>query len=491
MGHEPDFKIQHPDFEQLNKSLERRDFLKKTAGGLGALALGTLLSGSISSKTFEEQILEALPTIAPKAKRVLYLFMSGGPSQFETFDYKPMLSSMLGQGLPESVRNGQRLTGMSANQAILPIAPSFANFKQYGKSKTWVSDLLPYTAEVVDELCIIKSMYTEQINHDPALTFFQTGHQLPGRPSIGSWLSYGLGSENKNLPSFIVLVSKNASRDQPLYARLWGNGFLPSQHQGVQFRSGNDPVLFLNNPEGYDGKDRKEMLNYLNKLNELQNDVWGDPEVEARMSQYELAFRMQTSVPDVMDTSNETEEVFELYGPESKDKGTYAANCILARKLLEKDVRFVQLYHQGWDHHGSLPQGMKQQCKQTDQPTAALIMDLKRRGMLEDTLVIWGGEFGRTVYSQGKLDKDNYGRDHHPRCFTMWMAGAGVKPGITYGATDDYSYNIIKNPVHVHDFQATLLDIMGLNHEKLVYKYQGRRFRLTDVSGNVVKDILA
>lgn len=490
MGHEPDFKINHPDFEAFNKRLERRDFLKKTAGGFGALALGTLLSGSISSKTFEQQILEALPTIAPKAKRVLYLFMSGGPSQFETFDYKPMLSSMLGQGLPESVRNGQRLTGMSANQAILPIAPSFCDFKQHGKSKTWVSDLLPYTAQVVDELCIIKSMYTEQINHDPALTFFQTGHQLPGRPSIGSWLSYGLGSENKNLPAFIVLVSKNASRDQPLYARLWGNGFLPSQHQGVQFRSENDPVLFLNNPEGYDGKDRKEMLSYLTKLNEMQNDVWGDPEVEARMSQYELAFRMQTSVPDVMDTANETDEVFELYGPDSRDKGTYAANCILARKLLEKDVRFVQLYHQGWDHHGSLPQGIKQQCKQTDQPTAALIMDLKRRGMLEDTLVIWGGEFGRTVYSQGKLDKENYGRDHHPRCFTMWMAGAGVKPGITYGATDDFSYNIIKNPVHVHDFQATLLDIMGLNHEQLVYKYQGRRFRLTDVSGTVIKDIL-
>ena len=293
------------------------------------------------------------------------------------------------------------------------------------------------------------------------------------------------------MPAFIVLVSKNASRDQPLYARLWGNGFLPSQHQGVQFRSGNDPVLFLNNPEGYDGKDRKEMLSYLNKLNEMQNDIWGDPEVEARMSQYELAFRMQTSVPDVMDTSNETDEVFELYGPESRDKGTYAANCILARKLLEKDVRFVQLYHQGWDHHGSLPQGMKQQCKQTDQPTAALIMDLKRRGMLEDTLVIWGGEFGRTVYSQGKLEKDNYGRDHHPRCFTMWMAGAGVKPGMSYGATDDYSYNIIKNPVHVHDFQATLLHIMGLNHENLVYKYQGRRFRLTDVSGKIIKEILS
>jgi hypothetical protein len=421
---------------------------------------------------------------------VVYLFMSGGPSQFETFDYKPELAKMQGQGLPDSIRNGQRLTGMSANQALLPIASSFANFKQYGKSGTWVSELLPYTAQVVDELCIIKSMFTEQINHDPALTFFQTGHQLPGRPSIGSWLSYGLGSENKNLPAFIVLVSKNASRDQPLYARLWGNGFLPSQHQGVQFRSGNDPVLFLNNPEGYDGKDRKEMLDYLSKLNQLQNEVWGDPEVDARMSQYELAFRMQTSVPDVMDTSNEPDEVFDLYGPDSREKGTFAANCLLARKLLEKDVRFVQLYHQGWDHHGSLPQGMKQQCKQTDQASAALIMDLKRRGMLDDTLVIWGGEFGRTAYSQGKLEKDNYGRDHHPRCFTMWMAGAGVKPGMTYGQTDDFSYNIIKHPVHVHDFHATLLHIMGINHEQLIYKYQGRRFRLTDVSGKVINDIL-
>jgi hypothetical protein len=303
-------------------------------------------------------------------------------------------------------------------------------------------------------------------------------------------LSYGLGSENKNLPAFIVLVSKNASRDQPLYARLWGNGFLPSQHQGVQFRSGKDPVLFLNNPEGYDGEDRKEMLQYLSQLNELQNNEWGDAEINARMSQYELAFKMQTSVPDVMDTSNEKDEVFDLYGPDSRDKGSYASNCILARKLLEKDVRFVQLYHQGWDHHGGLPQGIKYQCKQTDQPTAALIADLKRRGMLEDTLVIWGGEFGRTVYSQGKIDKENYGRDHHPRCFTMWMAGAGVKPGMTYGQTDDFSYNIVKNPVHVHDFQATLLQIMGINHEQLIYKYQGRRFRLTDVSGNIIKDIL-
>jgi len=491
MLEDKNFKMHLQELDALNKKIERRKFLKSTAGGLGAMALGSLLSSSISTKSFEEQILAALPTIAPKAKRVVYLFMSGGPSQFETFDYKPGLINMQGQGLPDSVRNGQRLTGMSANQAQLPIASSFANFKQYGKSNTWVSDLLPYTAQVVDELCIIKSMFTEQINHDPALTFFQTGHQLPGRPSIGSWLSYGLGSENKNLPAFIVLVSKNAARDQPLYARLWGNGFLPSQHQGVQFRSGNDPVLFLNNPEGYDGKDRKEMLDYLSQLNNLQNDVWGDPEVNARMSQYELAFRMQTSVPDVMDTSKESDEVFELYGPDSREKGTFAANCILARKLLEKDVRFVQLYHQGWDHHGSLPSGMKQQCKQTDQASAALIMDLKRRGMLEDTLVIWGGEFGRTVYSQGKLEKDNYGRDHHPRCFTMWMAGAGVKPGTTYGQTDDFSYNIVKNPVHVHDFQATLLHIMGINHEQLIYKYQGRRFRLTDVSGNVINDILA
>jgi len=490
MRKQNDFKIYNQEFEAINKKIERRNFLKSTAGGMGAMALGTLLSSSISTKTFEQQILDALPTIAPKAKRVVYLFMSGGPSQFETFDYKPGLIKMQGQGLPDSIRNGQRLTGMSASQALLPIASSFANFKKHGKSNTWVSDLLPYTAQVVDELCIIKSMFTEQINHDPALTFFQTGHQLPGRPSIGSWLSYGLGSENKNLPAFIVLVSKNASRDQPLYARLWGNGFLPSQHQGVQFRSGNDPVLFLNNPEGYDGKDRKEMLDYLGQLNNLQNEVWGDAEVDARMAQYELAFRMQTSVPDVMDTANESDEVFDLYGPDSREKGTFAANCLLARKLLEKDVRFVQLYHQGWDHHGSLPQGMKQQCMQTDQASAALIMDLKRRGMLDDTLVIWGGEFGRTAYSQGKLEKDNYGRDHHPRCFTMWMAGAGVKPGMTYGQTDDFSYNIVKDPVHVHDFHATLLHIMGINHEQLIYKYQGRRFRLTDVSGKVINDIL-
>jgi hypothetical protein len=478
------------DLIELHRKLDRRDFLQKTAMGFGALALNSVFAGQAKGESMEEQIMRALPSIAPKAKRVVYLFMAGGPSQFETFDYKPNLKSFYGKDLPDSVRKGQRLTGMSANQAILPVVPPNFNFQRHGKSGTWVSELLPYTAQVVDDLCIINSMYTEQINHDPAITFFQTGHQLAGRPSIGSWLSYGLGSENQNLPAFIVLVSKDASKDQPLYARLWGNGFLPSEHQGVQFRSGKDPVLFLNNPEGYDGADRKEMLDYLSKLNALQNDTWGDPEIDARIAQYEMAFKMQTSVPEVMDLKDESEETFELYGPGSKDKGSFAANCLLARKLLEKDVRFVQLYHQGWDHHGDLPRNIAKQCKQTDQATAALLMDLKRRGLLEDTLVVWGGEFGRTVYSQGKLSATSYGRDHHPRCFSMWMAGAGVKPGITYGQTDDFSYNIEKDPVHVHDFQATLLHLMGIDHEQLTFKYQGRRFRLTDVHGKVVSGVL-
>jgi len=489
--HKKEFRLNHPELEKLHRSLDRRNFLNKTAMGFGAMALQSLLAPAQSfGNTLEQDIMKALPKIAPKAKRVVYLFMSGGPSQFETYDYKPKLKDMFGKELPDSVRKGQRLTGMSANQASLPMVPSMYSFKQHGKSKTWVSDLLPYTAQVVDELCIVKSMFTEQINHDPAITFFQTGHQLPGRPSMGAWLSYGLGSENKNLPSFIVLVSKNAPKDQPLYARLWGNGFLPSEHQGVQFGSGKDPVLFLNNPEGYDGEDRKEMLDYLSKLNQFQNGNWGDPEVDARIAQYEMAYRMQTSVPEVMDTTNEPEEVFNLYGPDSKDKGSFASNCILARKLLEKDVRFVQLYHQGWDHHSGLPSSIEEQSKLTDRATSALIVDLKRRGMLEDTLVVWGGEFGRTVYSQGKLTKDDYGRDHHPRCFSMWMAGAGVKHGFSYGETDDFSYNIIKDPVHVHDFQATLLHLMGIDHEELTFKFQGRRFRLTDVEGKIVKGIL-
>jgi hypothetical protein len=493
MGHHhAEKRLGAADLKGLYQSIDRRNFLNKTAMGMGAVALQQLISPlGATAATMEEQIMSALPTIAPKAKRVVFLFMAGGPSQFETFDYKPKLRDLFGTELPDSIRKGQRLTGMSANQSSLPVVPSLYDFKQHGKSGTWVSELLPYTAQVVDELCLIRSMYTEQINHDPAITFFQTGHQLPGRPSIGSWLSYGLGSENKNLPAFIVLISKNASKDQPLYARLWGNGFLPSEHQGVQFRSGKDPVLFLKDPEGYDGADRKEMLGYLQQLNEVQNEVWSDPEVNARISQYEMAYRMQTSVPEVMDTSDETKEVFDLYGPDSRENGSYAANCILARKLLEKDVRFVQLYHQGWDNHGNLPQGIRHQCSQIDQPTAALITDLKRRGMLEDTLVVWGGEFGRTVYSQGKLTRDGYGRDHHPKCFSMWMAGAGVKAGYSHGMTDDFGYNIIKDPVHVHDFQATMLHLMGIDHEQLVYKFQGRRFRLTDVHGNVIKSILS
>lgn len=472
--------------------IDRRDFLTRTGMGLGALALGQLLSPfGAQAGTLEDRIMAALPRIAPKAKKVVFLFMAGGPSQFETFDYKPKLAKLQGTHLPDSVRRGQRLTGMSGNQTVLPIASSPYRFAQHGNSRTWVSELLPYTAQVVDELCVIRSMHTEQINHDPAITFFQTGHQLPGRPSIGSWISYGLGSENKNLPAFVVLVSKNASKDQPLYARLWGNGFLPSEHQGVQFRSGPDPVLFLKDPEGYTGADRQEMLDHLKELNQIQNEPWGDPEVNARIAQYELAFRMQTSVPGVLDTSKEPDDVFDLYGPDSRDSGTYAANCLMARKLLEKDVRFVQLYHQGWDHHGSLPKGMEYQCKQIDQPTAALITDLKRRGLLDETLVIWGGEFGRTVYSQGRITPDNYGRDHHPRCFSLWMAGAGVKKGFSYGETDDFSYNIVKDPVDVHDFQATLLHILGIDHEQLTYKFQGRRFRLTDVHGKLVKGILA
>lgn len=499
--HDDIFKLHTPDFNQLNKKLDRRTFLTKTSLGLGALAMGSLLGRQLFGSTpkvvgssaagLEADILKALPHFAPKAKRVVYLFMSGGPSQLETFDYKPKLANMLGLDLPPSVRNGQRLTGMSANQSILPLAPSIYKFNQHGNNNTWVSELLPHTAAVVDELCIVRSLYSEAINHDPAITFFQTGNQLPGRPSIGSWISYGLGSDNNNLPTFIVLVSKNGQKDQPLYARLWGNGFLPSKHQGVQFRAGKDPVLFLNDPEGYDGADRKEMLEYLSKLNQLQSSAYGDPEVDARIAQYEMAYRMQTSVPEVMNVADEPAEVFDMYGPDSRDPGTYAANCILARKLLEKDVKFVQLYHQGWDQHGNLPSAIAQQCEATDQATAALIKDLKRRGLLEDTLVVWGGEFGRTVYSQGKLTATDYGRDHHPRCFTMWMAGAGVKAGFSYGETDDFSYNIVKDPVHVHDFQATLLYLMGIDHERLTYKFQGRRFRLTDVEGKIVKDILA
>jgi hypothetical protein len=482
----------------VDYSMNRRDFLGRFGLGLGGVALMGLLhhdaEGSPSKAVATTQsayngILSA-PHFAPRAKRIIYLFMAGGPSQHDLFDYKPLLNEKNGQDLPASVRMGQRLTGMSGNQATLPLAGSIFKFGRHGKSGAWVSDLMPWTAKMVDELCFIKSLHTEAINHDPAITFFQTGHQLAGRPSMGAWLSYGLGSVNQNLPGFVVLISKDRI-DQPLYARLWGNGFLPSKHQGVQFRSGKDPVLYLKNPDGISSSSRRKMLDRLAELHSLQFQDVGDPEINSRVSQYEMAFRMQTSVPDVMDVSAESKDVFELYGPEAKDPGTFAANCLLARRLAERDVRFIQLYHPGWDHHGKLPTGIRRQAADVDRACYALITDLKRRGLLEDTLVVWGGEFGRTNYSQGKLTADDYGRDHHPRCFTGWMAGGGIKPGITYGATDDFGYNVIQDPVHVHDLQATILHQMGVDHERLTYQFQGRFYRLTDVHGQLVKGIIA
>jgi len=498
-------KSTNKDLQQVERQLDRRDFLTKSSLGIGALALSSLLNadkawGAVKGNTLDasnadailksyNQNRQGLPHYLPKAKRIVYLFQSGGPSQLDMWDYKPKLKEMFGKDLPPSVRQGQRLTGMSASQTVFPIAPSIMDFKQHGQAGVWASDLLPYTSKMVDDICFIKSMQTDAINHDPAITFLQTGNQLPGRPSIGAWLSYGLGSDNDNLPTFITLITKNMG-GQPLYSRLWGNGFLPTEHQGVQFRSGKDPVLYLSDPENYDGNDRRQMLDYLGKLNEVQHDAYGDPEINARMTQYEMAFRMQTSVPEVTDMSDEPDYIFEMYGEDSRDPGTYAANCLMARKLLEKDVKFVQLYHQGWDQHIGCPGGVTRQNKLTDQANAALLKDLKQRGMLEDTLVIWGGEFGRTVYSQGQLTDTNYGRDHHPKAFTMWMAGAGVKPGYVHGETDDFSYNVVKDPVHVHDFHATLLHLFGIDHERLIFKHQGRRFRLTDVHGHVVKDLL-
>ncbi|GAA5221924.1 DUF1501 domain-containing protein [Membranihabitans marinus] len=491
-GHEKILRSNHPELSQVERQLDRRNFLQKTTLGLGALALGNLLNPRMAHGQVSPLMQNGLglPHFVPKAKRVVYLFQSGGPSQLDLFDYKPELLQRFGQDLPASVRSGQRLTGMSADQSIFPIAPSTLQFSQYGESGAWVSEAMPYLSEIVDDLCFIKSMQTDAINHDPAITFLQTGNQIAGRPSIGSWLSYGLGSDNDNLPTFITLISKNGS-GQPLYARLWGNGFLPTEHQGVQFRAGKDPVLYLSDPENYDGHDRRQMLDYLKELNGVQHDVYGDPEINARIAQYEMAFRMQTSVPAITDLSDEKDYIFDMYGEDSRDPGTYAANCLMARRLLEQDVKFVQLYHQGWDQHGDCPGGVRSNAKKTDQATAALIKDLKQRGMLEDTLVIWGGEFGRTVYSQGQLSKSNYGRDHHPKAFTMFMAGAGIKPGITYGSTDEFCYNVTENPVHVHDFHATLLHLFGIDHERLIYKVQGRRFRLTDVHGHVVQDILS
>lgn len=482
------------EFDDLKYGMTRRHFLSRTSLGLGTAALGALLNPMTawaSLRGDDSNGILGSPHFAPKAKRVIYLFQSGGPSHLELYDYKPTLRERHGEELPESVRGGQRLTGMTAHQKSFPMVGSHFDFAQHGKSGIWVSSLLPYISQITDEMCVIRSMHTEAINHDPAITFFQTGSQQAGRPSIGSWLSYGLGSDNENLPGFVVLLSRSNDYDQPLYSRLWGNGFLPSLHQGVQFRSGQDPVLYLNNPPGLKATSRRRMLDYLRELHTQQQARVFDPEISTRIAQYEMAYRMQTSVPDVMDLSDESDDTFELYGEQARKPGTYAANCLLARRLAERNVKFIQLYHQGWDQHGNLPRDIAKLCKDVDQPSAALVKDLKRRGLLDDTLVIWGGEFGRTNYSQGKLQRDNYGRDHHPRCFTIWMAGAGVKKGFVYGETDDFGYNIAADPVHVHDFQATLLHLLGIDHERLTFRHQGRRFRLTDVHGKLVKAILS
>lgn len=473
----------------------RRGFFGRSALGVGTAALASLLGRDLAAAPALDAVehggLAGLPHHAPKAKRVIYLFQSGGPAQMDLFDYKPLLKKAHNQDLPDSIRQGQRLTGMTASQTRFPVAASHFDFQQHGQSGAWVSELLPHTAKIVDKIAVLRSMHTEAINHDPAITFLQTGHQLAGRPSIGSWLAYGLGSENKNLPAFVVMTSYGKAKGQPLYSRLWGSGFLPTRYAGVKFRSGQDPVLYLNNPEGFSSEDRRGFLDDLGELNRMRFQEMADPEIETRIAQYEMAYRMQSSVPDLTDLSEESEETFELYGEDSRKPGTYAANCLLARRLAERGVRFIQLFHRGWDTHGSLETRLPEQCRDTDQASAALVLDLERRGLLEDTLVVWGGEFGRTVYCQGKLTAETYGRDHHPRCFTMWAAGGGIRPGAVYGETDDYSYNIVQDPLNVHDLHATLLHCLGIDHRRLTFKFQGRNFRLTDVHGELVQQILA
>lgn len=466
----------------MNEFPDRRQFLRTSGLGLGSMALASLGLGS-----------QGMTTFAPKAKRVIYLFMHGGPSQLDLFDHKPGLAQHHGQELPASVRGEQRLTGMTSGQASLPVAASRFSCTRHGRSGAWVSELLPHTAGIVDDLCIVRSMHTEAINHDPAVTYLQTGHQQPGRPSFGAWLSYGLGCESRDLPAFVVMVSRgSAARPaDPLYARLWGSGFLPSNHQGVSLRSGGDPVLYLSSPPGINRSTRRDQLDVLAALNGARLEAQQDPEIATRIAQYEMAFRMQSSVPDLTDFRGESESTFEAYGPRSREPGSFAANCLLARRMAERGVRFIQLYHRGWDQHYNLPSDLRLQCGDIDQPAAALIGDLKQRGLLEETLVIWGGEFGRTTYSQGKLEPTNHGRDHHGRCFTMWLAGGGIRPGIQYGETDDFCYNIIRDPVHVHDLNATLLHQIGLDHERLTYRFQGRDYRLTDVHGKVVRGLLA
>jgi hypothetical protein len=473
--------------EVTPKGTDRRHFLSRSVTGTAALA--TLLARDGFAGTPPAYV-GGSPKA--KAKRVIFLFQSGGPSHLELHDYKPLLKRYHGSELPDSIRQGQRLTGMTSGQKSFPVIASKFKFSQHGKAGAWFSELLPHTARIADELCIIRSMHTDAINHDPAITFMQTGSQQPGRPSFGSWLSYGLGSMADNLPAFVVMISHGSGSDanQGLLDRLWGSGFLPSSHQGVKLRSGRDPVLYLSDPPGIDRDLRRKMLDGLGELNSLQHDKDGDPEIQTRITQYEMAFKMQASVPELTDLSREPEKVLEAYGSDVRKPGSYAANCLLARRLVERGVRFVQLYHRGWDNHGGLPMNIPKQCKDIDQPNAALIKDLKQRGLLDDTLVIWGGEFGRTVYGQGGL-LDNYGRDHHGRCFTMWVAGGGFKPGIVHGETDHYGYNIVRDPVSVHDLHATLLHCLGIDHERLTFRFQGRDYRLTDVFGNVVKELVA
>jgi hypothetical protein len=484
--------MSNPFFENRLR-VNRRYFLGRLSLGLGTAALGSLLIKDLfSSETQTENfITQALPHFAPKAKRVIYLFQNGAPSQLESFDYKPMLNKMYGQDLPLSVRNGQRLTGMTANQDTFPLVGSYFPFRQHGEAGIWISDLFPNISKIADEICVIKSMHTEAINHDPALTFMQTGAQQGNRPSMGSWLSYGLGSENQNLPAFCVLLSKGKGNGQGVYSKLWTNGFLDSVHQGVQFSNSEERVLYLLNQSGLTRDDRRVMLDKISELNHINFEEVGDPEIQSKIEQYELAYRMQTAVPEITDLSKEPDDIIKLYGADCLSPGTYASNCLLARKLSESGVRFVQLYHQGWDQHSNLSGEMPVQAMDVDRASAALVMDLKQRGLLDETLVIWGGEFGRTNYCQGPLSASNYGRDHHPRAYSIWMAGGGVKPGMVYGETDDFGYNIVENPVHVNDFHATVLHLLGLDHEKLIYKHLGRRYRLTDVAGKVVNDIIA
>ena len=481
----------------MNLHQTRRRFLRGTSLGLGCAALGSLLDpkllGGATLIGSDGNSKSPFPNFAPTAKRVIYLFQSGGPSQLDLLDHKPKLGSQYDVDLPDSVRMGERVTGMVAHQARFPVAPSLFKFARHGESGASISELLPHTASIADDICIVRSMHTEAINHDPAITFLQTGSQLPGRPSMGAWVDYGLGSLTQDLPAFVVLVSLPSTRSagQGLLARLWGSGFIPSRHQGVKLRSGGDPVLYLSDPQGIDRPIRRDMLDGIAALNRSRLKVVGDPEIETRINQYEMAYRMQSSVPELMDLSGEPEHVLNLYGPQARKPGSYARNCLLARRLAERGVRFIQLYHRGWDQHGNLPNDIRAQCADTDQGSAALVQDLRQRGMLDETLVIWGGEFGRTVYSQGGLSTTNYGRDHHGRCFSLWMAGGGIKAGIRYGASDDYSFNVAESSVHVHDLQATILHCLGIDHEKLIYRFAGRDFRLTDVYGRVVGGLLA